>query len=430
MRILVVSVRGLRADALGCYGNAWVETPALDALAAAGVVFDRHRADAADPAGARRAWRSGLYRLPGAGASTTSPPDLIAALRARGVHCCLVTDGSHPAPPDFAAGWDEAVTAAATDEATPLEATLAAAEAVLRRLGDRDDWLLWLDLATPLPPWDVPAEFQEPYFREDDIDDEEDEEEADADEEEIEYEPLTPLPEPPLGPIDTDDEDLYLRLQGSYAAAVSYLDAGVGQLCDVLAERGLTESVTLLVTADAGQELAEHGIVGPARPWLHEGVVHVPLLLRLPGAEHAGRRVEALTQAVDLAPTLAELFAAAPPPAHGRSLLALLRGEAEAVRAYACSGLQVGDGIEWALRTPEWAFLLPLRPHPEDADRRPRLYVKPDDRWEVNDVSQHHPELCEALERTLRDFVTAAGRDGPFEPPPLPEEEADEEAEE
>src|SRR5438067_6387463 len=99
MRTILVSVRGLRADALGCYGNAWVETAALDALAAEGVVFDRHLADAADTAGARRAWRSGLYRLPGAEAAPTTPPDLIAALRARGVRCCLVTDGSRPVPP-------------------------------------------------------------------------------------------------------------------------------------------------------------------------------------------------------------------------------------------------------------------------------------------------------------------------------------------
>jgi arylsulfatase A-like enzyme len=407
MRILVVSVRGLRADALGGYGNAWVATVALDTLTAEGVVFDRHLADAADAAGARSAWRSGLYRLPGTEPSPRTAPDLIAHLRGHGVHCGLVLDGSQPAPPEFAAGWDEVETGRRGDERTALEATVTLAEAVLRRWRDRDNWLLWLDLATTLPPWDVPAEFQEPYFREEPLEDEEDEEESDGDEEEIEYEPLTPLPEPPFGPIDTDDEDLYLRLQGSYAAAVSYLDAGVGQLCDALKELDLTDKVTLLFTADTGQELGEHGIVGPARPWLHESVVHVPLLLRLPEQQFAGRRIAALTQAVDLAPTLADLFGAPLPPTHGRSLLPLVRGEVETVRDHACSGLQIGDGVEWALRTPERALLLPLRPHADDPNRRPQLYVKPDDRWEVNDIIHHEPEQAEALERTLRDFVKA-----------------------
>ena len=48
------------------------------------------------------------------------------------------------------------------------------------------------------------------------------------------------------------------------------------------------------------------------------------------------------------------------------------------------------------------------------------LFVKPDDRWEVNDVVQHHLELAEGLERTLRGFVEAAGRVGPLEAPALP----------
>jgi hypothetical protein len=101
--------------------------------------------------------------------------------------------------------------------------------------------------------------------------------------------------------------------------------------------------------------------------------------------------------------------------AHGHDLLPLARGQAGPVRAYACSALEVGGEVGWALRTPAWALL----------SGPARLYVRPDDRWEVNDVSQHHPELVEGLERTLRDFVAAAGRPGPLEAPALPEEAAD-----
>jgi arylsulfatase A-like enzyme len=157
------------------------------------------------------------------------------------------------------------------------------------------------------------------------------------------------------------------------------------------------------------------------RPWLHDEVIHLPLLVRLPGGE-GGRRVSALTQAVDLAPTLAELFGATLPGAHGHSLLPLLRGEAGQVRAYACAGLEVGGGVEWALRGPDWVFLLPVRPHPHDPSRGPQLYVKPDDRWEVNNVVQHHLELAERLEQALRAFVAGAREPGPLRPPALPEE--------
>ncbi len=104
------------------------------------------------------------------------------------------------------------------------------------------------------------------------------------------------------------------------------------------------------------------------------------------------------------------------PSAHGRTLLPLVYGETEEVHPYVCSGAQVGDSVEWSLRTLERAFLLPA-----EAGATARLHVKPDDRWEVNNVLQHHLELAEGLERTLRGFVEAASRSGPLGAPALPD---------
>jgi arylsulfatase A-like enzyme len=284
---------------------------------------------------------------------------------------------------------------------------------VLRELTERDDWLLWVDLGTALPPWDVPEEFQEPYFAEGQ-EEEEEEEGADL----FAPEPRAPLPESVEGPLDPDDDALYLRLQASYAAAVSYLDAGVGQLLE-----GLAGEVVLLLTSDRGLALGEHGMVGTGLPEAHNEVIHLPLLLRFPEGTEAGRRVAGLTQSLDLAPTLAELFGLTLGPVHGHSLLPLARGEAEEVRPYACAVLGVGANAGWALRTPDWALLLPPQTETE-AVGGPRLYVKPDDRWEVNDVAPRHLELVEGLERTLRAFVAATAEPGPLRYPPLPEEAA------
>ncbi len=419
MKAVVVIARGLQLGALGCYGNPWIDTPALDGLAAEGVVFDQHFADAADPAGARRAWRSGRYHLPGPTSAheSCSTPDLLDSLRSQRIRTCLIADNSQPIPNGFATGWDEVERVTAEEETTTLEATLEAAGAALLRLEQRDNWLLWIELTTPLPPWNVPEEYQAPYFTEEPIEDEDEQ----AEEEEQASEPLTPLTEIASGPVDPDDDYLYLSIQTSFAAAVTYLDAGIGQLLEALAGVEGGDEVLILVTTDIGQNLGEHGIVGPVRPWLHAQVVHLPLLVRLPRRAEAGRRVDALTQAVDLAATLADWFHAPLPDAHGRSLLPLVRGETETIRPYACAGLQVGESIEYALRTPEWAFLLPQQVCSEDAPRMPRLYVKPDDRWEMNDVLQHHQELAEQLEKTLRDFVTATSQPGPLQVPPLPE---------
>lgn len=423
MKAIVVIVRGLQAGALGCYGNSWVDTLAFDTLAAEGVTFDWHFADNTDPTAVYRTWRSGRYHLPCDCATVDDErePDLLAALHERGIHTCLIVDESRSSASGFAHGWDTVERVTASAGTSPLDTTLEAVGAALERLELRDNWLLWIDLATLLPPWNVPPEFQEPYFSEevDEVEDEDEFDEPEVDKAE-ENQQVTPLTEIPTGPIGCEDDSFFVRLQTSYVAAVTYVDAALGQLLEALAGLEGGHEILLAVTSDAGQNLGEHGIVGACRPWLHNELIHLPLLLRLPGAATAGRRVEALTQAVDLAPTLADWFGTTLSDAHGRSLLHLAHGAAETIRSYACAGLQIGAALEYALRTPEWAFLCPVHLHDEDTGRSTQLYVKPDDRWEVNNVAQHHLEFVERLEQMLHDFVVATGQPGPLQAPSLP----------
>src|SRR5262245_66166038 len=106
MKAVVVTLSGLHLGYLGCYGNQWIATPTLDRVAAEGVVFDHHYADAADAEGARRAWRSGRYEMPRPEAVRPAATDLLALLREHGVLTVLVTDGNTH---DFHAGWDHVV---------------------------------------------------------------------------------------------------------------------------------------------------------------------------------------------------------------------------------------------------------------------------------------------------------------------------------
>ena len=85
----------------------------------------------------------------------------------------------------------------------------------------------------------------------------------------------------------------------------------------------------------------------------------------------------------------------------------LLEGE-EAERPY----IAIGGGAELAMWTPERTVIVP-------AEGEPRLYVKPDDRCEVNDVQQHESDRAEGMAGTLRAFVEASSRAGPMEVPPL-----------
>lgn len=397
MKVLVIVADALHLGYLGCYGNDWIETPALDELAATGVVFDQHLSDRPDPAGARHAWRTGRFAFPLLDAVPPSSPgaDLLDLLKRHGVATSLVIDGSRSHVADFAAGWKRVKLVAPDEEGTPLEQTLEAAVAELERQTKRDNWLVWVELAALWPPWELPDSFLGRYFQ----DEEEEDETAEG------TEPLSPLTDPPPGLVNPADDVTFLRLQRTYAGAVSYLDAGLGLLFEELDRSGLTEEVLVLLTSDHGLPLGEHGVIGLARPWLHDELIHVPLMVRFPGAVEAGRRVSALTQAVDVCPTLLDAFGIPLPPMHGQSLLPLARGQAAPVREFACCGLQVGEALEWVLRTPERGLLLPLRQVADDPPRLVQLYVKPDDRWEVNELRQQHLEEAEELEQQLRDFV-------------------------
>jgi arylsulfatase A-like enzyme len=401
MKVVLLQVSDLHLGYLGCYGSDWVATPALDRLAAEGVVFDHHYADTL---GASPSARTGHSPLPFPGPDdregTADAPELLTLLQENGVRTVYL-------PADATDGGPAAV-----------ERACAGVLAGVDSLAGEDRWLLWAELPSLLPPWELDDDALALYFG---PLDEVDAPDAEAEEEEKEAEGGSPepWPDPPQGPLDPEDFEVWERLQLTYAAVVTRLDAALGGLLDGLRDRGLLDEVCLVVTAARGLALGEHGVVGLYRPWLHEELTHLPLLIRLPGAAEAGRRVSALTQPVDLYPTLCEAFGLAPPPCHGHSLLPLLRDEAGEVRSYVCSGLKLGEAVEWVIRTPEWALLLPLAVPEGDPPRGPRLYAKPDDRWEVNDVRQHHLELAEHMEEVLRGYAEAARRPGPLEAPAL-----------
>ena len=115
-------------------------------------------------------------------------------------------------------------------------------------------------------------------------------------------------------------------LRALYDGAVSEVDTHVGALFDTLRDSGLLERTVVVVTADHGQALGEHGAL------LHGGLLwdvalRVPLLIRAPGG-CAGCRVRERTGVLDLAPTLLD-FAGVETPASmgGRSLATATRGE-------------------------------------------------------------------------------------------------------
>ncbi len=120
-------------------------------------------------------------------------------------------------------------------------------------------------------------------------------------------------------------EEIRARIEGLYRAGARYLAEEIGQLLQGLRDRGMYDEALIVLTADHGEEFREHG------RWLHsqtfEETARIPLVIKMPGGEGAGRRIDHVVETVDVLPTLAELLGVEPPARiQGESLLALIAG--------------------------------------------------------------------------------------------------------
>jgi arylsulfatase A-like enzyme len=95
-----------------------------------------------------------------------------------------------------------------------------------------------------------------------------------------------------------------------------------------LRESGAYDDTLIIVTADHGEQLGDHWMIG--KDGYFEAAFHIPLLVRDPRAARSvrGVSVDAFTEAVDIMPTILDwLGLAAPPQLDGRSLLPLVAGK-------------------------------------------------------------------------------------------------------
>ena len=96
------------------------------------------------------------------------------------------------------------------------------------------------------------------------------------------------------------------RLRRLYDGEISYWDEHSGRLIDGLKQRGLYDDLTIVVTADHGEEFMEHGGFWHGTT-LYDEQLHVPLLLKLPKGERAGSVLTHWVESVDIMPTLLSL---------------------------------------------------------------------------------------------------------------------------
>ncbi|HXV65289.1 MAG TPA: sulfatase [Vicinamibacteria bacterium] len=285
--ILLISIDCLRADHLGVYGYERETTPNLDALAKHAVVFGQ-------------AMATSSYTLPTHASMLTGlPPSFHGATIKR-----PVSRQVDYAPELLArAGYrvEAIVSAPFLSQVYGFERGFhryrlvsgRAAQLVdeaLRSLRDAEgqSHFLFLHLFDVHMPYTPPREFRARFG------------ERPPD--------ITALVEqvekraPPSSPREIE------QIIALYDGEIAYVDRELGRLVDALRSSGAYDRTLIVVTADHGEGFHEHGAWEHARPWqsgpgLYDEVLHVPLIVKWPGAS-TGARVESVVSQVDIFPTL------------------------------------------------------------------------------------------------------------------------------
>ena len=286
--IVVISVDTLRADHLPVYGYKKVRTPAIDRLAADGVVFERAYSHSPQTLPAHAALLSGRLPFetgvrdnvgfivkPGArmlpqllrerGYATGGVISGFLLRKATGIAQGFdFFDGDLPASPESGSG--------------AVERDGAASEAIAERwLGSigSSRAFLFLHLNEPHKPYSPPPQFAE-----------------------------------------------YLPYDGE----IAYTDAIIGRFVRYLKSHQLYDQSTIVLLSDHGEGLGDHGEQEHGL-FVYDEAVHVPLIIKQEGNAGAGRRVADVVQHIDLVPTMLDLVKAPDPGRlRGRSLKPVLDG--------------------------------------------------------------------------------------------------------
>jgi arylsulfatase A-like enzyme len=120
----------------------------------------------------------------------------------------------------------------------------------------------------------------------------------------------------------------------AYHAMMAHIDANVGRLLAALARQGLSSNTAVIFTSDHGEFLGNHGLLWKG-PFLLDDLLHVPMIVSLPGCPAKGLCIDDLTSAVDIKSTVLALAGAEVDgrPLVDRALKPLPHGSRSYIRA-------------------------------------------------------------------------------------------------
>jgi arylsulfatase A-like enzyme len=183
-----------------------------------------------------------------------------------------------------------------------------------------------------------------------------------------------------------------------YDANLRWADQSLGNLIAELKQQGLWDNTLLIVTADHGESMGDHRYTWHAS-CPYDETIHIPLVIRFPGDQRPVGRVSALTETVDLMPTILDLYGVhSPETVQGKSLVPLLTGGTRQLHDYVfCK-----TGGNWAcyvIRDHNTALFLY-----QTSDLR-ALFDLVKDPWQTHNLIAEEPARAAPLLRAFDGFA-------------------------
>ncbi len=194
--------------------------------------------------------------------------------------------------------------------------------------------------------------------------------------------------------------------RGRYAAEVRDLDNRLGPFLSMLKERGYLDHTYLILIADHGEALHDHGNWDHGYT-LYEDQIHVPLLIRPPGGLKASKDIQNIVGLVDILPTLIAESGGKAENVEGKDLSPLLAGKTTGGSGLVFSGATRTNPLMYAVRGGNYKLIV------NGQLSRHALFDIAHDPGENTNIAPQVPQVV-AQFRTYMDEVVETARSQPL----------------
>ena len=425
MNVIIIMLDSLRYDHVGCYGNDWIKTPNIDRFAQESVLFENAYPEGIPTMPVRTGLFTGNKTLNNRYWQPLAPEDVAMAeiLDEYGYLNMMITDCYHMFKPNmnFHRGFHgfewirgQEIDGWRTDtHAVDLQRYIKDAhhgnrhmrglDQYMRNIQDRkseeeyfaaqvmrsavtwldrnhnhpifDKFFLYVDSFDPHEPWDSPPPFDTLY--------------TDPD-----YKGKH-LMWPVGGPVNWITAEEIKHSRALYAGEVSFVDKWTGVLLDRIRALDLMDNSLIILLADHGHPIGEHGIIQKVGDNLYNELIRIPFMIRFPKGEYGGKRINALVEIPDILPTILDYL---DHPLdleymNGKSIIPLVNGSAKKIHPYVTIGFFGSE--DRCIRDEEWSFIR------RSGDRKNELYNLVEDPKEKNNLVDELPDRAKQMDAAI-----------------------------